>query len=236
MGAGAAADYHAHHAVQLVWSNAGAVTLRLAQQTLRANAFLVPASVEHSFDAAGQQIALLLLERHGARGAALDRVAREHVGKELSSRLVDIPFPSAELGTDRAVAWCDAVLTALGIASLANEPSSVSRRVLEYVESHLDGIPRLAEAARLVGLSTTRVTHVFSSEVGVPFRRYVLWARIKRAVESTRRGANATDAAIEAGFSDSAHLSRTFRGMFGLPPSFVLPLVEIVGSVWTGSR
>ena len=144
VGAGASADNHAHHAVQFVWSNTGPVTLRLAAQIVRANAFLVPASVDHSFDAAGQQIALLLMERHGARGAALDRVAREHVGKELSSRLVDIPFPSAELGTQGAVAWCDAVLTALGFASLANEPSSVSRRVVEYVESHLDGVPRLA--------------------------------------------------------------------------------------------
>ncbi len=61
----------------------------------------------------------------------------------------------------------------------------------------------------------------------------MLWARIKRAVRATQRGANATEAALDAGFSDSAHLSRTFRAMFGLPPSLVLPRLEIIGDAWT---
>lgn len=219
-----------------MWSSAGEVSLNLTEQSVRARAFLVPASVEHSFDASGQPIALLLIERHGARGASLDRIAREYVGKELVKRLDAVPFPSVHLGTDGVMAWCDATLAALGVTSPVSPLSSVGRRVVEYVESHLDGVPKLADAARLVGLSATRLTHLFSTEVGVPFRNYVLWARIKSVAEATRRGANATDAAVEAGFSDSAHLSRTFRGMFGLPPSFVLPLVEIVGSAWTGSR
>jgi AraC-like DNA-binding protein len=32
-------------------------------------------------------------------------------------------------------------------------------------------------------------------------------------------GGSLTDAAHEAGFADSAHLSRTFRRMFGVAPS-----------------
>jgi len=236
VGAGGTADAHAHHAVQFVWSSAGVVSLHLGERTVRANAFLVPAGVTHSFDASGHRIALLLIERHGARGAALDQVARQHVGEELAKRLARVAFPSIELGTRGVLEWCDSVLESLGVAAQATEPSRASRRVVEYVENNLDGMPRLSEAARVVGLSTTRLTHLFSAEIGIPFRRYVLWARIKRAVDATRRGANATDAAIEAGFSDSAHLTRTFRAMFGLPPSFVLPLVEIVGSVWPDSR
>lgn len=49
------------------------------------------------------------------------------------------------------------------------------------------------------------------------------------AVAATQRGAHLTQAALAAGFSDSAHLSRTFRSMFGLSPSLVLPHAEIVG-------
>lgn len=233
IGSGASADIHAHHAVQFVWSSAGAVKLRLANETIQATAFLVPAGVEHSFDASGHRIALMLVERHGARGAMIDQVARAHVGEDLSSRLVDVMFPSSDLGAEAALSWCESLLAALGCRELAAEPSSMCRRVVAFVESNLDGVPRLSDAAQLVGISTTRLTHLFSTEVGVPFRRYVLWARIKRAVEATRRGANATGAAVEAGFSDSAHLTRTFRAMFGLPPSFVLPLVEIVGSAWS---
>ena len=39
----------------------------------------------------------------------------------------------------------------------------------------------------------------------------------RQAVERTVAGSSLTTAAHEAGFSDSAHLSRTFSRMFGLP-------------------
>jgi AraC-like DNA-binding protein len=49
-------------------------------------------------------------------------------------------------------------------------------------------------------------------------RRYVLWLRLQRAVAALSSGRSVTDAAYAAGFSDAAHLSRTFRRMLGCPP------------------
>ena len=49
------------------------------------------------------------------------------------------------------------------------------------------------------------------------FRPYVLWQRMERAVAEYAAGATLTDAAYAGGFADSAHFSRTFRRMFGLP-------------------
>lgn len=117
---------------------------------------------------------------------------------------VEIAFPTLELTADAAV----------------------------YVESAIDGKPQLTEAAGRAGVSPTRLTHVFTREVGIPFRRFVLWTRLKHAVAATQAGHDLTEAAVAAGFSDSAHLSRTFRAMFGLSPSLVLPLAELVGSLW----
>jgi AraC-like DNA-binding protein len=242
LGRGAAADRHAHHAIQFVWAPGG-LSLQLGGETFDGRAALVPASVEHAFDARGGALALLLVERHGARGAALDARARRLAGADLAPSLGSLSFPSldapsgvrpADASPAAALAWCDAALDALGVPATAPVAlSRASRLAIDYVEGALGGTPRLAEAATRSSMSTTRLTHVFSAEVGIPFRRFVLWARLKRAVEATRRGANATEAAVEAGFSDSAHLSRTFRSMFGLPPSMVLPIVEIIGSPWT---
>ena len=47
----------------------------------------------------------------------------------------------------------------------------------------------------------------------------MLWLRLERAVAVFAAGGSLTDAAHAAGFADSAHLSRTFRRMFGLAPS-----------------
>jgi AraC-like DNA-binding protein len=72
------------------------------------------------------------------------------------------------------------------------------------------------EIAKAVCLSESRFTHLFKYQMGIPFRRYLLWLRLRDAVEQVFDGMSFTDAAHHAGFSDSAHLSRTFKQMSGM--------------------
>jgi AraC-like DNA-binding protein len=78
---------------------------------------------------------------------------------------------------------------------------------------------RLGEAARSAHLSPERFRHLFVEQTGMRFRPYVLWLRLERALEAYAAGASLTDAAQAGGFADSAHLSRTFRRMFGVAPA-----------------
>ena len=61
--------------------------------------------------------------------------------------------------------------------------------------------------------------HVFTESVGIPLRPYLLWLKLQRAATSIVNGVRLTEAAFEAGFADSAHMSRTFKRMFGMTPS-----------------
>ncbi len=231
IGPGGTAARHAHHAVQLVWALHGEFTVTF-EAPHRRRAVLIPANVPHAIEAAERRVAIMLVEPHGARGAALDRRAREQLGAEVVPDLdAAIAFPQLDLTVPEAARWRDAVLASLARDEPSVPLSSVSRRAIAYVESAVDGKPRLAEAARRIGISPTRLTHVFSREVGIPFRRFVLWTRIKHVAEAIQAGDDLTGAAVAAGFSDSAHLSRTFRDMFGLSPSLLLPLMELVGSL-----
>ena len=95
------------------------------------------------------------------------------------------------------------------------------RRVLRYLREQLSAndaflLPDLAEIA---GLSPSRLMHVFTESVGVPLRPYVLWLRLQRACGELMRGSSLTGAAHGAGFSDAAHMTRTFRRMLGTTPS-----------------
>jgi AraC-like DNA-binding protein len=76
-----------------------------------------------------------------------------------------------------------------------------------------------AELANIAGLSPSRFGHLFSEAVGVSLRPYLLWLRLQRACGELMSGASATRAAHAAGFSDSAHMARTFRRMLGASPT-----------------
>lgn len=70
--------------------------------------------------------------------------------------------------------------------------------------------------AQDLGLSESRFLHLFKAEMNIAWRPYLLWRRLLCAVNSLQKGRSATEAAHIAGFSDSAHLSRTFRNNFGM--------------------
>jgi len=83
-----------------------------------------------------------------------------------------------------------------------------------------ESIPVESLAAE-VGLSPSRLAHLFKEQVGVPIRMFRTWYRLKTAVVNLRDGMTLTDAALRAGFYDSAHFTNAFRETFGLPPSLV---------------
>jgi AraC-like DNA-binding protein len=95
-------------------------------------------------------------------------------------------------------------------------------RVIEWLGHNPADLTPLDQLVRPDGLSVSRFLHLFSEMVGVPFRRFRIWNRLRAASGMALRGANLTGAAISAGFSDSAHFSRLHRETFGVTPSCIL--------------
>lgn len=96
------------------------------------------------------------------------------------------------------------------------------RRVIEYVEAHLDEDLTLAELAGVAGYSLSHFKALFTRAVGMPVHRFVLERRVERArtlLVEGRRGM--TEIALEAGFSHSSHMARCMRRVLGLSPAQV---------------
>jgi len=218
-GPGGRAERHSHLAIQFIRSEAEPFAITMDGSTIEARAALVPSGTPHSFEAFSQ-IDLALIEPAGPTGVLLGELATRLKGKDLIDRLsADATTPTdliQALDSDRQARAEDRDL------------SPTVLRAIAYIENALREVPRLDEAAKAAHLSPSRLTHLFSTEVGIPFRRYVLWARIRRMVLLIKEGENLTQAAHGAGFSDSAHLSRVFKQHFGLPPSALLQM-ELVG-------
>lgn len=93
------------------------------------------------------------------------------------------------------------------------------RQALARMHAAPSARPSLSELAAAAGLSTSRFIHLFKAATGVPLRRYKMWLAVGAAMRELSAGANLTQAALEAGFSSSAHFSSAFREMFGMEPS-----------------
>lgn len=113
------------------------------------------------------------------------------------------------------------ICQALGLPLRApGDPRMV--RVIRELDMAPQRYPKVEDAARQVSLSASRFQSLFRQQVGMPFRRYRLWRRMAVIIRSMARGHSLTEAALDAGFSSSAHLSASFKAMFGLPLSSLL--------------
>lgn len=225
VGTGSTSSSHQHHAVQLVVALDGEISLTLGDTTRQLWSALIPRDTRHAVDVDGPAL-VMWIDPHCPTGHMLDSWADDLQGQELGLSIghVDVTDPDLDV-----INLVDVVLAKLQV--VPETPRPVSRhvqRALSYLEAELSSAPTLSEAAARAAISPSRLTHLFTLEVGIPFRRYALWLRLLRAIESVIAGNDLTGAAADAGFSDSAHLSRTFRSTFGLTPSamFVLEIAR----------
>ena len=92
-------------------------------------------------------------------------------------------------------------------------------RAVDEMQARAADVSSVTQAAASSRLSSSRFQHLFTREVGVPFRRYRAWHRLRAAIREVTEGSNLTTAAHAAGFADQAHFTREFRRTFGAPPS-----------------
>jgi AraC-like DNA-binding protein len=117
----------------------------------------------------------------------------------------------------------DALCQRLGIKALPIRSERMSQ-VVRCIDECPQAFVRVSDAAALLGVSISRFQYLFREAVGMPFRRYRLWRRMRIVLRMIADGGTLTTAAFEAGFSSSAHLSASFRETFGLSPSALISL------------
>ncbi|UUV35885.1 helix-turn-helix transcriptional regulator [Amycolatopsis roodepoortensis] len=222
-----AAHRHRHAAVQVVVAQDDPVRLRDESGTsCRGRAAVIPSGVEH--ETAGSSAGMLVwVDADGMLGQALtSRVRRTGLPADTATAWVAAADP---LDVDRVMAGgnpralADLILGELADAGTldATPAHPAVRQAVAVLPAMLDDTVHLGQIAKEVGLSASRLGHLFSDELGLPFRAYVRWARLRRAIDHVRAGGTLTEAAHAAGFADSAHLTRVCHEMFGLAPSLL---------------
>ncbi len=107
-------------------------------------------------------------------------------------------------------------------AQLAWSSAAPSNRIAEIVRAiYADPMRRMSqdELARRLQMERTQALRCFKGGTGQTFRDFKSWSALQHAARQMADGALVRTAAMDAGFADTAHLSRVFRKGFGLTPS-----------------
>lgn len=161
---------------------------------------------------------LTLAPRHQFRDPRIEHIARllahdSAPGEEVSDRLyresIGVALAAHLLG---------------GYAQAAPREARLSprdeRRLVEYIDAHLDRDLSLTKLARVVGLSGSHLKTLFRRSFGLPVHAYVVQRRVERARELLRESdLSITQVALEAGFSHPSHMARRMRLAIGLTPA-----------------
>ena len=200
---------HPNVVMAVLAGRAGPITVEHAGGSVTSDVLLVRPGIVHSVRLAGRGADVVYLNGLTfpfeaplaiALKGHLERLARRSIGgdscatKELRQRL-----------------------------AFATDP--LPAKVAEIVRAmQADPMRRVSqdELVRCLGMERTRALRCFKAATGLTFRRFKLWSALQHAAVRMAERELVRTAAMDAGFADTAHLSRVFSSMFGLSPSVAI--------------
>lgn len=231
---------HQHYALQIVIGLTKPFKVQTETAVLERRAVILSPNFKHTIDSQGDWQVLMLLspeEESTKRIAAAylqdkdiatldDALVRPIIIEILDAAVPDFPEEYAK----------QIFVNIVERLSKTLDPHSAFdpriQNVLDMIQKHPSKKFSAAEIAEKVYLSESRLIHLFKEQVGLPLRRYLLWHRLLAAIDSLSTSEDLTSAAHNAGFADSAHLSRTFKVMFGVPPSEIFKDSQFVQAIY----
>lgn len=229
-------DAHAHHAFQVVLALEGQVTLSGsdAHSVVACTVAIIPPDTEHRVVVGCPSALMLYVDPDGIEGRRLrgleigrDAPATWQLAGNAMRQYGSLASPRDWTTAQQRRTLMLEALIGPGRRPQACHPALV--RAVRELPRRLDHSLRLGTLARELGISESRLGHLFGEELGLPFRTYVAWLRVRAAAGAVQAGSTLAAAAYSAGFADAAHLTRTFRRMFGIVPSHLTGVVRWVG-------
>ncbi len=221
-GASIDATSHSHHAIQVIWPQSNSLC-KLNESDI-SGVTIIDSKVDHQLEMSEGWV--LLIE------------PKSDLGQELSTKLAGQPFKSFNTLFFESTKQPTQAEDVTKLLTPLFEELKLTKQFLVFNKSTVEDKRivqlltelnqclqgecikpsnwRAAEVASQLALSESRFLHLFSEELGIAWRPYLLWRRMMCAIKAIINNSSATDAAYLAGFSDSAHLSRTFRNNFGM--------------------
>ena len=226
---------HTHYAASLLHSFGNPIELEGANgDKLHMQSVFLPSNYHHKLKS-DSPLLILQIDPDSPEYAPLRKLS-ETKPTDISGKLESILEREMQtpLNSSNGITLIRKILSYVGENDLEQKTphSKIDYRiknVIRYLKSLEDLPPKipLSFLAKEASLSSDRFRHLFAEEMGLSIRRYLLWLRIRKAGSLLQKGFSLTDSAHHAGFTDSAHFSKTFKQNFGITPSLVLASANV---------
>lgn len=104
-----------------------------------------------------------------------------------------------------------------GMIAAGQEPEAVAR-IKDYLIAHMGEPTDFKTLAGQAGLSAWHLIRVFRKATGLTPHAWLVDRRVHHARELLRAGESPSHIAVQCGFADQAHLTRSFKARLGVTP------------------
>ncbi|MFF2886287.1 helix-turn-helix domain-containing protein [Paenibacillus sp. NPDC057967] len=218
-----AAEEHRHSFLQVTISLENEFEIDVEGQSLSCSGIIINSNVVHRLKGSGHPLMLLLMDSTSDMAASFKRVmgnqkygvlppgkikaVREFVAKE---------YPNVK-DSESYLSFLGQLMELLGVEHVnAAIADPRIREFIQLVKACTDSEHSVSLYARSLGLSGSRLSHLFKENTGIPLSGYMLLHKLQKATYCIFKGLSITDAAMAAGFDSPSHLAATSKRLLGM--------------------
>ncbi|TGM65065.1 AraC family transcriptional regulator [Leptospira levettii] len=223
---GLVTEPHSHYAVSILVSKQLPFRLTTKEnQIIETKGIIIPPNFFHRLEANHTEIVVIQLD---PKSDEYKKIEMKDPYTLLETKTIQRiqslsePLFGSGLNCTKAKLIYEQILAELGSQKSVKTWDPRIDIALTKIKETLPNPINVAILSNETGISKDRFMHLFKENMGIPLRQYLLWQRLHIAARLLQSGENLTTASHAAGFSDQAHLSRTFKKMFGVKPSLFL--------------
>ena len=210
---------HSHNAHQVIVALDGKTKVEIDNYWSEDSIFVIKPNTKHRIHFLGH-VALLLID------SEISKLEDSFIpnGLKLESLANLKSCYSQPVSSEDALQLFLDIIQEVGLSNITISKSIDERIVkcLKFINLNLKEELSMETVCKFNGISESSFSHLFSKEVGLPFRRYVLWKRLKESISLyLKDNRTLTEVSQEMGFSDQAHYTKSFKDVFGVKPTFI---------------
>ncbi|WP_379210792.1 helix-turn-helix domain-containing protein [Paenibacillus sp. GCM10012303] len=219
------ADIHKHLFLQATISLQDTFEMEVEGTLRTCGGIVLDSNVSHRLDGQGQPLLLLLMDSTSTLAAGFKKQIGDRgygvFPDEKAAAAAEFVRSFSHTVADSTAynRFLTQLLELLGVRYV--QPAMADPRVLELI-----GILKEGESddhsvryfAGKLGLSGSRLSHLFKEHTGIPLSGYILLSKLQKAIYLILNGMSITEAALTAGFDSPSHFAAASKRLLGMTP------------------